>query len=175
VPVYELHIQPMFRLLDVVHMAPVGVPLGDLNSVWTNRKAIFTNVSNGSMPLASGGPWPNEWVQLFQRWMATGSDTQVGHHLVLGKPDGKYNLSVVFGSCTLSANVTPPSPGYQIWFNLDAVTTTQRFYSLVMEPPFPAQSGTGSQVLVKESSFKKGTLTSVVITDSKGTQTLPLS
>ena len=177
VPVYEIHIQPMFRLIDQDHMMGFGINLGDLNSVWTNRTEILGRVSpGGGMPPTNvGGPWPDEWVALFERWIATGTDTEVGHHLVVAAPNsGNYRLTSGFGGrLQLSAIATPPSPGYRLWLDIDSITATQRTYTLVMEPPYPAQTGAGTALTATET-FAKGTLTSIVINDANGQHTLPI-
>ncbi|WP_429933072.1 hypothetical protein [Agrobacterium vitis] len=40
--------------------------------VSANAENILNQVSNGSMPMDETGPWPNEWVSLFSRWMSEG-------------------------------------------------------------------------------------------------------
>jgi hypothetical protein len=42
------------------------------------------------------GPW-TEWINLFERWLATGSDTEPGHHLLLAKPDGECRVQSIGG------------------------------------------------------------------------------
>src|SRR5919107_2871290 len=98
-PVFELHIRPLFRLLDRAHMLSLvtpGIDLWDLDTVWAAREAILTRLrgeGSQNMPgLPVGGPWPAEWITLFERWIATGSDTVPGHHLALAKPDAPYEL-----------------------------------------------------------------------------------
>ena len=93
-PVFELHIRPMFRLLDREHMSKwdPAFDLWDLDAVWTMRNEILTRVRDvGDMPGDRyGGPWAApEWIALFERWVATGSDTEPGHHLVVVRPDGE--------------------------------------------------------------------------------------
>ncbi|HEY0071463.1 MAG TPA: hypothetical protein VGE04_15975 [Chloroflexia bacterium] len=183
VPVYELHIQPMFRLLDAAHMiVQMNLDLSDPTVVWNKSGDILPAVSNGGgmPPTGKGGPWPDEWVSLYTRWLTTGSASEpIGHHLVLTAPDsGQYKLTSSTSNSTvsvsLSAVVTPPTSGYGVWFNLDSVTDTQRFYSLWMEPPYPAQSGAGRKMPVMEMPFPQGNLTSIVITDKNGQQTLQI-
>jgi len=76
-PVFELHILPMFRLIDKLHMLRVNPQLDLLNydSVKANADDIlsFAASANPTMPpAAAGGPWPSEWRALFARWQAGG-------------------------------------------------------------------------------------------------------
>src|SRR5260370_2117131 len=93
-PVFELHIRPMFRLLEREHMTTLvtpGIDLWDLDAVWAKRNLILKHLrAEGlqNMPgVPVGGPWPAEWITLFERWAATGSDAEPAHHLVLPKPE----------------------------------------------------------------------------------------
>src|SRR6266699_6552581 len=64
-PVFELHIRPMFRLLEREHMttlATPGIDLWDLDAVWAKRNLILEHLrAEGlqNMPgVPVGGPWP---------------------------------------------------------------------------------------------------------------------
>jgi hypothetical protein len=180
-PVFELHIRPMFRLLDREHMTTLVTPaidLWDLDAVWAMRKVILGRLrADGlqNMPgEQTGGPWPAEWITLFERWVATGSDTESGHHLVLVKPDGLYSVRALTGNqCLLEATVTAPTDGCLVWFGLDSVSSGQRDYTLYLEPAFPSQPADPMQVEVSET-FAKGDVTKVVIHDANGTQEVPI-
>jgi hypothetical protein len=76
-PVFELHIKPMFRLLDRQHMLRVkhDLDLWDYESAKTFGPRILQKVGgpNPTMPTQdTGGPWPSEWVGLFNRWVQGG-------------------------------------------------------------------------------------------------------
>lgn len=79
-PVFELHIRPLFRLLDRQHMLRVTTPSLDLwnyDAVKANSAAILLRVKGregeAMMPTKeTGGPWPSEWVGLFDRWIQEG-------------------------------------------------------------------------------------------------------
>ena len=144
-PVFELHIRPLFRLLDRAHMlshvAP-GIDLWDLDAVWAAREEILTRLrgqGSQNMPgLPVGGPWPAEWITLFERWIATGSDTAPGHHLVLAKPDAPYELKKLGGERRpLSAGGTAPPAGCRVWVRLDSAATGRRCYPLHLEAALP--------------------------------------
>src|ERR1700744_5196444 len=81
-PVFELHIRPLFRLLDRQHMLrvpPQGLDLWDYDVVKANSASILQRVKGQgpeqTMPTTrTGGPWPSEWGGLFDRWIQGGSD-----------------------------------------------------------------------------------------------------
>lgn len=66
-PVFELHIRPMFRATDKAHMG-FAFDLWDYNDVVANADAVLARLQSDMPPTATGGPWPEEWITLFQRW-----------------------------------------------------------------------------------------------------------
>src|SRR5262245_4312005 len=85
-PIFELHIRPMFRLLDRQHML-LGMDLWDYDSVKTHSAQILIKLKGPGEPQLSvmppartGGPWPSEWISLFDRWIQGGF-----RRLLLGK------------------------------------------------------------------------------------------
>jgi hypothetical protein len=182
-PVYELHIRPMFRLLEHEHMMTLVTPpidLWDLDTVWNKRTDILErlkDVGAQNMPgERMGGPWPAEWIALFERWIATGSDEAPGHHLVLAKPDAAA-YAVERASSTLrklTAAVTAPTKGCRVWFEVDSVSSDRRDYTLYLEPAFPAQEADPTVLRVVDT-FGKGEVTRLVIQDADGTQEVPVT
>jgi hypothetical protein len=79
-PLFELHIRPLFRLLDRQHMLRIGpqsLDLWDYDAVKAKSALILQRVKGQgpeqAMPtLRTGGPWPSEWVSLFDRWIQGG-------------------------------------------------------------------------------------------------------
>ena len=80
-PVFELHIRPMFRLLDRQHMIFHGdLDLWDYDAVKTHSAEILRKVKSPdpnsgftTMPnKETGGAWPSEWISLFDRWIQGG-------------------------------------------------------------------------------------------------------
>ena len=69
---FELHIRPMFRTIDVQHMR-FKFDLGSHDAVRENSQVILDRLRDtgrGMMPpRGNGGPWPNEWIALFARWI----------------------------------------------------------------------------------------------------------
>ncbi len=181
-PVFELHIRPMFRMLDREHMTTLvtpGIDLWDLDAVWAERNDILERLrgeGSQNMPGSQvGGPWPAEWVTLFERWVATGSDAVPGHHLVLGKPDGPYKVRTLSGNRRrLTATVIAPTDGCRAWFGLDSVPSGRREYTLHLEPSFPGQPAEPTPVEATDT-FAKGDATKVVIRDVDGTQDVPIA
>jgi hypothetical protein len=71
---FKLHILPLFRSdPDVAHMNDqVGIDLTDYNTVKAISTKILTRLRGiGPLmpPAANGGPWPDEWIALFERWI----------------------------------------------------------------------------------------------------------
>jgi len=173
VQVFELHILPMFRMLDHDHMLS-RLDLWDRTTVWQARSGILDHLKGigPQMPtLSTGGPWPSEWIALFERWTATGDDNTVGHHLELLAPDsGQYELQPAFGGkVDLIAKMTAPTPGYTAWFELKSISANEREYVLYGEPPFPAQPAAPTAIQAVER-LKKAGLNRVFVTDSRGRQ-----
>lgn len=181
-PVFELHIRPMFRLLDREHMQTLVEPpldLWELEKVWEMRNDILVRLRDEglrNMPgLKVGGPWPEEWIALFERWTQNPTPDDIGHHLVLAQPDGPYQLQPAPGDKRLlSAKVIAPTPGCHTWFELDSITPGQREYTLYLEPALPAQPP-GETPLPARELFEKGDATNLVIRDAAGRHELPVS
>jgi hypothetical protein len=181
-PVFELHIRPMFRLLDREHMLTLiepGFDLWKLERVWEMRNDILLRLrgeGGQNMPgLAVGGPWPAEWIDLFERWTQNPNADDIGHHLVLAQPDGPYQLQPASGDKRrLRAKVVAPSAGCRAWFALDSITPGQREYTLYLEPPLPAQPP-GERPLPALELFEKGDATKLVVHDAAGTHELPVT
>jgi len=174
VPVFELHIRPLFRLLDREHMLE-QFDLWDIQSVWTNRAQILDAVSGSRMPpMPKGGPWPAEFSELFQRWIATGTEAQIGHHLLVAPPQGTYTVGVAGGQVSVSVKVAAPTHGCRAWFEMQLITETDRTYTLYLEPAYP-DAPSAPQVLPVVESFPKNGVTKVIINDANGRQEFPIS
>lgn len=181
-PVFELHIRPMFRLLDREHMTSLVTPSIDLwnvDRVWAEREDILTRLrGTGSHNMPGervGGPWPVEWIALFERWIATGTDAQPGHRLALAKPDGPYKLQAQGGDRRrLSTTVTAPTDGCRVWFELLSIAGGVREYRLYLEPAFPAQPADATPLQAIEP-FTKADAEKLVIHDADGTTEVPVT
>ena len=67
---FAKHIKPLFRTRDRQSMTFV-FDLWSYDDVRTHAEAILTRLSNGSMPC--DGAWPAEKVDVFRRWIDTGT------------------------------------------------------------------------------------------------------
>jgi hypothetical protein len=112
-------------------------------------------------PPASGGPWPDEWVQLFRRWMATGFK-----RLALGT--GEYTWSRSSTAVTIRATGAYPSAGFKAWLQLEAETTTSKTYVLYFEAPDSLIAGADTDFNLRER-YGPNDDRSVFIRDSTGT------
>lgn len=145
-PIFEMHILPMFRLLDRRHMKRVNknLDLWDYDSVKANadqigKRAGGSDGNNPSMPTIDvGGIWPSEWRALFARWVAGGF-----RRLSLGQGQN-YKLAKSGDDFLLSCDVAvPDSPDGDsaAWFDIiDAgpAAATYRLYVFPGEAVPPA-------------------------------------
>jgi hypothetical protein len=67
---YESDIRPLFRDKDRERME-FAFDLWSYEDVKENADAILERLSEGDMPC--DGPWPDEQVELFRRWVGAGS------------------------------------------------------------------------------------------------------
>jgi hypothetical protein len=66
-------IRPMFNEIDVSHMQSVGIDLSSRDQVEKYALAIYTTVSDGSMPPpGSGETWSPEMCGRFKQWWDQG-------------------------------------------------------------------------------------------------------
>src|SRR5258706_8140246 len=114
---FELHIRPMFREIDYLHMKQRGVDLWDASVVSKSVDRIIRFLTQPDpdqvMPAQdSGGPWPPEWVALIKRWR----DDFGSQSLPLGL--GAYSIdkdTPRAGWCTLRATGSPSAAGTAVW------------------------------------------------------------
>ncbi|SYX86340.1 hypothetical protein [Paenibacillus alvei] len=126
-PVFELHIRPMIRAIDREHMR-FAFDLWDYDQIVQHADDVAARVAVDMPPTNSGGPWPDEWVQLFRRWMTTGFK-----RLELGSAQYTWNQSTT--AVTLQATGTYPAAGYKGWLQLESETDTEKTYVLYFEAP----------------------------------------
>jgi hypothetical protein len=70
-PGFAIDIRPLFRdSPDVESMKDMGLDLSSYENVKAKATAIYATLEDGSMPC--DGPWPEEQVALFKRWMDEG-------------------------------------------------------------------------------------------------------
>jgi hypothetical protein len=171
VPRFELHIQPMMRLLDREHMLPFGFDLWSYEDTKTHAADIIGVVKDGFMPPVShGGPWPQEWIDLFVRWKETGFQ-----RLQLGTASTGITAAKSGAAVTLVAKGRVPSPGFTVWLDLEHVSPAERRYRLVQEPPIAPAPGPERPFTARER-FETDDPTLVLrVTDAIGTHTVPIA
>ena len=70
-PSFATDIRPLFRdTPDVKAMKDMGLDLSSYEDVRAQAQAIFSRLEDGSMPC--DGPWPEDRVARFKRWMDEG-------------------------------------------------------------------------------------------------------
>lgn len=135
IPVFELHILPMFRQIDKQHMLRVNsnLDLLDYDSVKTNANDIksFACSDTPTMPpKAAGGFWPSEWKALFSRWVDGGFlrlSVGTGQNIVLAKAAGNTHQ--------LSCSVAIPNALDAIaWFDIVDPGPATATYRVVVFP-----------------------------------------
>lgn len=68
---FEEDIDPLFREKDIEEMKDVaGFDLSDYDDVRENAEPIYVRLDDGTMPC--DGPWPEEDVETFRRWIDQG-------------------------------------------------------------------------------------------------------
>lgn len=75
-PSFAKDIAPLFRPLDIEHMAPMDVPLDDYAymSDAANAQRVYDFLTGDEQPqMPIGGPyWSADQLDLYSRWMAGG-------------------------------------------------------------------------------------------------------
>jgi hypothetical protein len=151
----------MFRLIDHDHMTSF-FDLFDYDAVVQNKDDINDALTAKAMPpLSTGGPWPEEWVALYGRWVALdcprlGTATKV-----------KYTLAARAPGMVLTAEGTYGTND-GAWFERLPDRGGLRVYALTVRPG----GGSGTKPFkVEERSIPAGTR-SVIVQDGDGSQTV---
>jgi hypothetical protein len=168
VPVFDVHILPMFRWIDREHMLLRGLDLTNYDVVRGRSAEILDRLSNedGPMPTRrTGGPWPKEWLDLFTRWTQTGFQ-----RLALGQ-GRNFALAKAGNNFRLSCDVDLPDPDARTWLDLKEITSAIIVYRLVLEPT--AQAPPVPQTMaVREVIRGPLTVATVVVVDANGEHAL---
>lgn len=159
IPVFELHILPMIRASDREHML-FKLDMWDYDAVVAHADTIATRAAVDMPTAATGGPWPEEWVALFQRWRETGCK-----RLHLGA--AHYTRSQVNNRFLLTGTGTKPSPQHRQWFQLESETSAARTYVLYVEAPDVAAPDAPVAFTVRER-YPAADARDVFVRDSSG-------
>ncbi|WP_370417521.1 hypothetical protein AB8O64_01960 [Streptomyces sp. QH1-20] len=162
-PVFELHIQPMFRATDREHMA-FAFDLWDYDAVVSQADDILARLENDMPPVAGGGPWPDEWVELFRRW-------KDGDRKRLEPGTADYAFTRTATAVTVTATGTFPAAGYEGWLQLAEVSDTAKTYVLCFEAPDTPVTGTAEAFTLRER-YRPADTRSVFVRDATGVQQL---
>ena len=176
-PVFELHIRPLFRLIDRQHMRRIGhaIDLWDYDAVKQAAPAILQRVGGPvpSMPTAdTGGPWPSEWVTLFQRWKDGGFRrlaTGVGRNYKLAKVGAQPRPIL---SCSVTIADAPDSVA---WLDLVSVSPPKAVYRLVVyngdaDPPPTDTTDVDCKEAIEQADADAG----VIVVDATGEHAINL-
>jgi hypothetical protein len=167
-PIFELHIRPMFRVIDRMHMIrlPVGrrVDLSDYDQVKNGHQKIadFLTGGNPMPPIDSGGPWPQEWIDLFARWKDTGfgrlsKATVANLQVALAAPD-RY---------VMTGTVAVPHAGATAWFEIVQANAGLQSYEVVMEE-IPGAPPAPMDLPIEERIRGPLTTTEIIVVDAAG-------
>jgi hypothetical protein len=172
-PIFEMHILPMFRLVDRRHMMRVNsnLDLWNYESVKANAPQIVARAGgdNPSMPTADvGGIWPSEWRALFARWVAGGF-----RRLSLGQGQN-YKLAKSGNDFLLTCDVAVPNApdgDSAAWFDIvdpGPAAATYRLYVFPGEavPPATDTISISAQERVDAAAAANG----VTVIDTSGTR-----
>ncbi|MFF4422403.1 hypothetical protein ACFY04_16745 [Streptomyces sp. NPDC001549] len=162
-PVFELHIRPMFRAIDRDHMMS-SFDLWDYDAVVAEADDIQDRLKDGMPPVGHGGPWPDEWIQLFRRW-------KDGARKRLELGTAAYTFSQTTTAVTITAAGTFPAAGCMGWLQLDSETDTTKTYVLYVEEPDTPVSGTPAPFSLKER-YRATDTRSVFVRDATGVRQL---
>jgi hypothetical protein len=132
----------MFRATDREHMS-FAVSLWDYDAVVAQADDILSRLEGDMPPEGGGGPWPEEWVDLFRRWTTSG-------HKRLQLGSAQYAVTANPSFVTLTATGTFPAAGYEGWLQLENETDTGKTYVLYFEPPDAATPGSPGTFNLRE-------------------------
>jgi hypothetical protein len=163
IPIYELHIQPLFRLIDRAHMS-LFFDLGDYDAVKQHAQKILLRLKHGMPPESTGGPWPPELITMFGRWADAGCP-----RLLLGT-GSNYQFTKSGGSYHLECSVNVPGDTAQCWLDIVDLDPAHRSYRLYVQPG--SAPGTPTPVTVSEDFDDAANITSVTVFDATGTHTI---
>lgn len=131
IPYFELHIRPMFRLIDREHMQS-RFDLWSYDAVKTKADDILRTVDQPAefaMPKKSfGGPWPKGWVDVLKQWI----DMECPR-LALTK--GTYAATrLADGSVRLTAAVPLADGAQDAWIDKEQSVPASADYTVYLRP-----------------------------------------
>ena len=167
IPIYELHIRPLFRLLDQQHMF-LFFDLWDYDAVKANAAIIAQRLRTSMPPESTGGPWPPELVALFERWIACGFPRlQMGRgtNFQLTKDGTSYHLE-----CTVEI----PNDSAHAWLDIADISPSNRTYRLYVDQGAGGQQAP-TTIGVSDDFDEPATISAVRVIDVAGINTVARS
>jgi hypothetical protein len=171
IPRFESHIRPMIRRRDREAMLAVrGFDLWKFEDVKDLSDDILGRLKRGlegtagAMPPSDvGGPWPEEWVSLFERWMGAGFQR-------LELATATYTVSRLSPQLlTLTATGTNPTFGFATWLERELDPTGPLQFILYREPPTTVPPF-GSLTFSTDHDFTDTGERTLFVTDGNGRQ-----
>lgn len=161
-PRFELHIRPLIREMDRRHMK-FQFDLWNRDDVFNNSVAILARLtSTDCMPPEDyGGPWPQEWIDLFKRWSDLGGPA-------LERARGQYTATRNAVGVRIQGRITTPTPGYHVWMEEDPVSVLPAPIVVYAEPPDPPQALAPTQADIRDTFEIPTTVGIVHVIDADG-------
>ena len=171
-PQFELHIRPMFHLIDREHMKGHGgdrdMDLWDYDSVVKYSHDILVKLrteGNPMPPLTTGGPWPDEWIALFERWVSAQCPRlELAAGTYTATPHNAEVILAAIGNTSVACNV---------WLYLKSIASDKREYILYAEPSSDSQT-TFSVIDEFEAPDDPSEFT-IIVHDCNGEQEVPIT
>jgi hypothetical protein len=160
----------MFRAIDRDHML-WRADLWDYASVKAaadDIRVVLRRDPPGFMPTPEfGGPWPEQWIQVFEAWIAAG-------HPRLPLAKGTYDV-VRLGNRTLQLAVSIPlaNGADNAWIDREQAPDSTRAY-IVLRRPAPAGAVQPARVMQHVEDLTDPQIAEIVITDTDGRRSLTL-
>ncbi len=172
VPRFELHIKPLIRLLDRDKMLG-WFDLYSYEQVVLNAKGIRQVLKGHAMPPpAWGGPWPQEWIDLFGRWVDAGFPRLELASVAAG---AGYSAARSGSQISITARGRVPVEGYRVWLDLTSVSPDHRAYNLVQEPPIPVPVGPDRTFVARDQFDAAASDVTVTVVDANGSHVVPVA
>jgi hypothetical protein len=180
---FELHIRPLFREIDRLHMLGVNPDLDlwsydslasvddDTGQLWRDRVREFAEALDEPLqlmpPPSNSGPWPEEWLSLYRRWL----DTEAKQ---LPRATAT-TMNVVKQGPVYLLKVTGTKKGsdYAVWLDREPGREEPPIFIVYEQPPEDHVPATGTTFSVTEFFEAKGAKT-VRLIDANGTHDLAI-
>ena len=169
-PFFELHIRPMFRLLDRAHMA-WSLDLANYEEVRAHADVIARFLRRPppqTMPTVdTGGPWPEGWIAVFEQWVdADCPRLEVTAGVYAAQRIGNGNIIV-------SVDVDLDNGAAAAWPELEASAADVAEYTLYLRPAPDGVKEPPRQTKSREV-ITDNSVTSIYINDADGRQSIPI-